>query len=234
MTVRQVWVLRGPNIWARVPVLDAWLQRDRPERNSVATNPAFPDRITELVHVLSRTRPCRRKPAGLLDSMGGPAELVARLALELQSVGEPVLEFWKAWEQTPEEGISRVVIQFREQAMGRAALTSACEMVRAFLDDQPYDVEGAVGRLNDLAYDVLLGQSTQAIVDAAQARGIPWCRLNEANLVMFGQGVKQRRILTAETDRTGAIAEAIAKDKELTRSMLQAVGVPCRFPTGGR
>jgi cyanophycin synthetase len=51
-------------------------------------------------------------------------------------------------------------------------------------------------------------------------------RLTEGSLVRLGQGAKQRRILAAETDRTGAIAETIAQDKELTRSLLAESGVP--------
>src|SRR6185295_17902095 len=37
---------------------------------------------------------------------------------------------------------------------------------------------------------------------------------------------RQRRIWTAETDRTSAIAESIAQDKELTKTLLRAGGVP--------
>ena len=59
-----------------------------------------------------------------------------------------------------------------------------------------------------------------------QARGIPVRRLNADSLVQFGYGAKLRRIQAAETDRTGAIAETIAQDKELTRTLLKAVGVP--------
>ena len=44
--------------------------------------------------------------------------------------------------------------------------------------------------------------------------------------MQLGQGSRQRRIQAAETDRTGAIAEEIAQDKELTRMLLSAVGVP--------
>ena len=44
--------------------------------------------------------------------------------------------------------------------------------------------------------------------------------------MQLGYGARQRRIQAAETDRTGAIAEAIAQDKELTRTLLRAVGVP--------
>ncbi len=44
--------------------------------------------------------------------------------------------------------------------------------------------------------------------------------------MQLGYGSKQRRILAAQTDRTGAVAEAIAQDKQLTRSLLRAMGVP--------
>ena len=50
-------------------------------------------------------------------------------------------------------------------------------------------------------------------------------RLNEGNLVQLGHGACQRRIWTAETDLTSAIAENIASDKDLTKSLLQACGV---------
>jgi len=44
--------------------------------------------------------------------------------------------------------------------------------------------------------------------------------------VQFGWGAKQRRIQAAEVDTTSAIAESIAQDKALTKSLLHAAGVP--------
>ena len=108
----------------------------------------------------------------------------------------------------------------------RACLHSARELCLAAVHDRPFDVAAEVERLRDLAHRVQLGPSTAAIVAAAKARGIPFRRLNSGSLVQFGQGARQRRILTAETDRTSAIAESIAQDKDLTRSLLRAVGVP--------
>ncbi len=84
--------------------------------------------------------------------------------------------------------------------------------------DRPYDLKGELQKLRDLAHEVALGPSTAAIVEAARKRGIPHRRLNSGSLIQLGQGARQRRILTAETDRTGAIAESIAQDKELTRT----------------
>jgi hypothetical protein len=49
----------------------------------------------------------------------------------------------------------------------------------------------------------------------------PAIRLNDGNLVQLGHGRRQRRIWTAETDRTSAIAEGISRDKDLTKSLLR-------------
>src|SRR3989344_3662312 len=71
-----------------------------------------------------------------------------------------------------------------------------------------------------------LGPSTGSIVDAAVARGIPYRRLTRGSLVQFGWGSKQRRIQAAEVDSTSAVAESIGQDKDLTKRLLHAAGVP--------
>jgi hypothetical protein len=82
-----------------------------------------------------------------------------------------------------------------------------------------------------------LGPSTANIVDAATERRIPSIRLTDGNLVQLGHGAAQRRIWTAETDRTSAIGESIASDKDLTKTLLASCGVPvpegasCAAPT---
>lgn len=98
--------------------------------------------------------------------------------------------------------------------------------------EQPVEVSTEHRRLVDLADDIRLGPSSRAILRAAKSRGIPYFRLNQGSLVQFGHGVYQRRTWTAETDATSAIAEAIASDKQLTRSLLDAVGV--NVPKGRR
>ena len=70
------------------------------------------------------------------------------------------------------------------------------------------------------------GPSTGSIITAALARGIPFRRLTQGSLVQFGWGSKQRRIQAAEMDSTSAIGESIAQDKELTKCLLAAAGVP--------
>lgn len=71
-----------------------------------------------------------------------------------------------------------------------------------------------------------LGPSTGSIADAAVARGIPYRRMTSGSMIQFGWGSKQRRIQAAEMDVTSAIAESIAQDKQLTKKLLAAAGVP--------
>jgi cyanophycin synthetase len=70
------------------------------------------------------------------------------------------------------------------------------------------------------------GPSTQALVDEAAGRDIPWIRLNEASLVQLGQGRYQKRMRATMTSLTGALAVDVAGDKKLTTKLLAAAGLP--------
>src|SRR5262249_36186353 len=105
-------------------------------------------------------------------------------------------------------------------------LEAARALCVAAAREQPYDAAAEVGRLRDLGHEVRLGPSTGAIVRAARRRNVPVRRLNEGSFVVLGQGARQRRVWTAETDRTSTVAQEIAQDKQLTRALLRAVGVP--------
>ena len=53
--------------------------------------------------------------------------------------------------------------------------------------------------------------------------------------MQFGWGARQRRIWAAEIDSTSAVAESIAQDKDLTKHLLAAAGVPVPpRPAGGQ
>src|SRR5690606_19269851 len=112
------------------------------------------------------------------------------------------------------------------EEVGRAALVAARDLVMAAIENRPFDVQGTVDKLREIHDAVALGPSTACIVDAAAERKIPSLRLSDGNLVQLGYGARQRRVWTAETDQTSAIAESIASDKELTKSLLASCGVP--------
>ncbi|HRD93458.1 MAG TPA: cyanophycin synthetase, partial [Accumulibacter sp.] len=126
-------------------------------------------------------------------------------------------------------GVYKVVVRAWHEDVTRSCLYAGRELLLAAIQDTPFDVATTVAHLTDMAERKLLGPSTGCIVDAATAkdRRIPAIRLlATGNLVQLGYGSRSRRIWTAETDRTSAIAEGISRDKDLTKSLLTACGVP--------
>ena len=228
MEFRKVLALRGPNIWANFPVLEAWV--DLKELNDSPSDdlPGFNDRLMAWLPSMEEHRCSIGRPGGFFERLRRGtylAHILEHVSLELQTLAGTSVGFGRARE-TSEPGVYKVVVEYKEESLARACLTTAHELCLAAVHDKPFDVAAEVEKLKSLAYDVCLGPSTGSIVRAAQLRGIPFRRLNSGSLVQLGHGVHQRRILTAETDRTGAIAESIAQDKELTRSLLAQVGVP--------
>lgn len=127
---------------------------------------------------------------------------------------------------TPDDGVYIVVVEYTEEKVGRLALDLAIKLCQSALIDNGSHLEEYISQLQELDEDIRLGPSTASIVDAAIARGIPYQRLTEGSLVQLGWGSKQRRIQAAETSETSAIAESIAQDKDLTKRLLHAAGVP--------
>ena len=144
-----------------------------------------------------------------------PGHILEHVTLELQNLAGLPGGFGKARE-TSKVGVYKVVVRAWHEQVTRAALGVARDLVMAAIEDRPFDVDRAVESLRDMAQDLCLGPSTACIVDAADDRDIPAIRLNDGNLLQLGYGANQRRIWTAETDNTGAIAESISRDKDLT------------------
>uniref|UniRef100_UPI0025DB6BB3 cyanophycin synthetase n=1 Tax=Rhodoferax sp. OV413 TaxID=1855285 RepID=UPI0025DB6BB3 len=153
---------------------------------------------------------------------------LAALGLQAQA-GCPVT--FSCTTPTVDANTYQVVVEYSEEEVGMLAMELAEKLCNAALHDTPFDLPAALEALRDLDEDVRLGPSTGSIVDAAVARGIPYSRMTEGSMVRLGWGSKQRRIQAAEMDVTSAIAEAIAQDKELTKKLLAAAGVPV---PGGR
>ena len=232
MEFRKVLALRGPNVWAYVSVLEAWVDLGDLNDTSSELIPGFTDRLVSWLPSLIEHTCSTGQRGGFFDRLRRgtyPAHILEHIALELQNLAGTRVTFGKA-RATNEDGVYKVAVQYKEEDLGRAALKTARELILAALHDKPFDVAGEIKKLRDLKHELALGPSTASIVKAAVARGIPFRRLNSGSLVQLGYAARQRRILAAETDATPAIAEWIAQDKQLTRKLLQQIGVP--VPTG--
>jgi len=220
--------LRGPNIWTYRPVLEAWIDIGELEDSPSNTLPGFYERLTAWLPSLVEHRCSYGERGGFLQRVREgtwPGHILEHVTLELQNLAGMQSGFGKA-RQTGKRGVYKVVVRSRHEGVSRACLYAARDLVMAAIEDRPFDIHGTVGRLREMADALCLGPSTACIVNAAAERRIPSIRLTEGNLVQLGYGARQRRIWTAETDRTSAIAESIASDKDLTKTLLNSCGVP--------
>jgi cyanophycin synthetase len=223
--------LRGPNIWTYRPVIEAIVDIGELEDFPSNTIPGFYERLTALLPSLSEHRCSYGEPGGFLRRVQEgtwPAHMLEHITLELQNLAGMPGGFGKARE-TSTRGVYKVVVRAWHEDVTRSCLHAGRDLLLAAIQDRPFDVPATVERLADMAERKLLGPSTGCIVEAATAkdRRIPAIRLlATGNLVQLGYGARSRRIWTAETDRTSAIAEGISRDKDLTKMLLKSCGVP--------
>ncbi len=215
-------------MWTYRPVMEAWVDIGELEDCPSNTLPGFYERLTDWLPSLVEHRCSYDERGGFLRRVREgtwPAHIMEHVVLELQTLAGLPGGFGRAREMAT-RGHYKVVVRAWHEEVTRTALYAARDLVMAAIEDRPFAVAAAVGTLTDLVDAKYLGPSTAAIVDAADDRDIPAIRLSEGNLVQLGYGAKSRRIWTAETDLTGAIAESISRDKDLTKSLLAPCGVP--------
>lgn len=222
MQVSRIRALRGPNLWSRHTAIEAIVECS-PDECALANQPDFETRLRALFPQIGAIR------AGAVDEVPTLAHVLEFAALGLQAeAGCPVT--FSRTTPTTDTGVFLVVVEYSEEAVGRLALDLAQQLCDAALGGVSFDVAAALAQLRELDEDERLGPSTGSIVHAAIARNIPFRRLTSGSLVQFGWGSRQRRIQAAEIDSTSAIAESIAQDKDLTKKLLAAAGVP--VPSG--
>ncbi|WP_241081724.1 cyanophycin synthetase [Achromobacter xylosoxidans] len=218
MEVSRIRALRGPNLWSKNTAIEAIVSCADAEC-SIDNLPDFEARLRARLPQTGLLRPEGHQGAVSI------AHVVQIVALTLQAYAGCPVTFGRT-SSTIEPGVFQVVVEYSEEEVGRLAMDLAQQLVQAALDDAPFDLADALKRLRELDEDVRLGPSTGSIVNAATARNIPYRRLTQGSMVQFGWGSKQRRIQAAETDLTSAISESIAQDKDLTKMLLDAAGVP--------
>ncbi|HEY0201546.1 MAG TPA: cyanophycin synthetase [Burkholderiaceae bacterium] len=218
MEISRIRALRGPNLWSRRTAIEA-VVRCTPTESAITGLPGFETRLRALFPTIGALRHAGYEgPITLAHVLEATA-----LALQAQA-GCPVT--FSRTASTVEPGVFQVVVEYSEEAVGRLAFEQAQTLLAAAEAGGSFDAPAAIARLRATDENERLGPSTGAIVEAAAARDIPWRRLTQGSLVQFGWGSRQRRIQAAEVDSTSAVAESIAQDKDLTKLLLRAAGVP--------
>ena len=220
--------LRGPNVWTYRPTLEVWLDLGELEDWPSNRLPGFNDRLTAMLPALIEHHCGVGERGGFLQRLEEGTwmgHVLEHVVIELLNLAGMPTGFGQT-RSTSRHGVYRMVFRARDEQVARTALAEGHRLLMSAINDEPFEVAPAVERVREKIDDCYLGPSTASIVGAATDRRIPHIRLNDGNLVQLGYGSAQRRIWTAETDLTSAIAEGIASDKDMTKTLLKSCGVP--------
>lgn len=228
MQFRSVKAYRGPNLWGSVTMIEASLDHGDLPHTLSNQLPGLTDCLLAWLPGLDSNPTGKAADAHFATRLRQGvhiAHVLERVALEVQTLAGTPLPFSRTADGD-EPGVTKILFQYEEEEIGKAVAHLALELLNAAVSGTAYDAAAAIDKLRSHNQEISLGPSTRAIVQACVDWGAPYKRLNSGSLVRLGYAAKQRRIIAAETDRTPAVAELIAQNKELTRELLSAVGVP--------
>jgi len=239
-------VYRGPHVYSATPMVRMQIDLGSLEEYPTNTLNDFGARLTALLPGLAGHGCSLRRPGGFLVRLQEGTWLghvIEHVALELQRMTGAATTRGKTRSVKGRPGTYNVMFEYGSEAVGLLAGRIAIELVDSLLDPPlagaqnldrivprplqgPFDLEAMLQALRGVAARNQLGPSTQAIVNEAQRRGIPWVRVDEHSLVRLGTGRWQKRIRASITGNCSHLAVETAGDKQLTKNLLDAAGVP--------
>lgn len=225
MRIREINAMRGPNYWSIrrhkliVMVLDLEEMEELPS-NKIE---GFSDRLKMMFPSLYSHRCSVGEPGGFFQRVEDGTwmgHIIEHIALEIQTLADMDTGFGRTRDYG-ERGVYNVVFSYIEENVGRYAAKAAVDICTAIINGDSYDLEADIQRMREIREDERLGPSTGSIVEEAEARGIPWIRLNKYSLCQLGYGANQKRIQATVTSETSSIGVEIACDKEDTKYLLE-------------
>ncbi|MGZ9057966.1 MAG: cyanophycin synthetase, partial [Burkholderiaceae bacterium] len=229
MKIRQIRALEGPNLFHHQPVLSMLLDLGDLHGRSSDQMPGFVARLLDALPSLHLHGCSTGKPGGFVARLHRGTYLghiVEHVALAL-SVDAGIDVSYGKTVSTDHERVYRVVVRFRNEAGMRYLLEAAVGLVDALIAGTPVRVDEIVATAKRIVARHALGPSTQAIVDAADAREIPWQRISDTGgLIRLGWGANIQWIKTAVSSHTALIAAESAQDKALTKQLLREAQIP--------
>lgn len=221
-------VLHGPNLFR----LDSVIACDvRLGSLAHAPEPWLSGAYARIEAALSQmcTQPCSRRSDrtfhSCLKELREIPHIIEHASLALQAFAGATVSYGHV-ERSRDPDTWRLALEYQEELAGLESVALASRIVRACLAGQPFDLEHAVKRIQQSVAVTRPDPATAAVIREAKQRGIPVRRLGPPLLLQLGLGRNLRRVKGVLSDRTSAAAIEIARDHEVSRQILAAIGLP--------
>jgi cyanophycin synthetase len=229
MKIISINAMRGPNYWSvrRHKLIVMVLDLEEMEELPSSKVDGFYDRLIEMFPSMYSHRCSVGEPGGFFQRVEEGTwmgHIIEHIALEIQTLAGMDTGFGRT-RGYGEHGVYNVVFSYMEESVGRFAAKSAVGICEALIKGEDYDLSDDIQEMRELREADRLGPSTGSIVEEAEARGIPWIRLNKYSLCQLGYGANQKRIQATVTSETSSIGVELACDKEDTKYLLEQAEV---------
>ncbi len=230
MKILEIKIMKGPNYWSvrRHKLIVMKLDLEDLEEKPTNKIDGFLDRIKQMFPTMISHRCSEGVEGGFFKRVEDGTwmgHVIEHIALELQTLAGMETGFGRT-RGAGEEGVYFVVFSYLEEEVGKYTAEVSVKIAEALINNEEIDLEEIIQKLREIRERYRLGPSTGSIVEEAEARGIPWIRLNKRSLVQLGYGINQKRIQATVASTTSNIAVEIACDKEDTKNLLEAAEIP--------
>jgi cyanophycin synthetase len=232
----------GPNVYANFPVIRHQIDIGELENwPSVKLGEGFINGLIAALPTLQSHGCSYREEGGFLrrlkeDEGTWIGHIWEHVALELQHLAGSDVTYGKT-RSSGKLGCYDVVYQYKQRDVGLEAGELGLRLLKHLMPkvvqdalvttiSDDFDFSEELHDFIRMAQRKEFGPSTGSLVSAAEARDIPWLRLNNYSLVQFGHGKYQKRIQATITSETKHIAVEISCDKEDTHNLLNDLGLP--------
>lgn len=229
MKIVSINAMRGPNYWSirRHKLIIMVLDLEEMEEYPSDKIDGFKERLEAMFPSMYGHRCSVGTPGGFFQRVEEGTwmgHIIEHIALEIQTLAGMDVGFGRT-RGYGEKGVYNVVFAYMEEKVGRYAAKASVEICEALIKGESYDLTEDIQRMREIREYERLGPSTGSIIEEAEARGIPWIRLNKYSLCQLGYGANQKRIQATVTSETSSIGVELACDKEDTKFLLEQAEV---------
>jgi len=228
MTIENIKAVTGPNIYTHRPVMIMKLRLGELTKVESCELPGFNERLVALLPGLHEHHCAAGRPGGFIERLQGGTyfgHIVEHVALELSGPAG-IDSYYGKTRYAGEPGVYNVVVECKSEEGMRFLLTTAVELIEELIAGRGFPLEERLAEARKIIARSALGPSTQAIVDAAERRGIPWTRVNASSLIQLGHGRNKKYVQATIAESTRSIGVDISCDKALTKKLLEDAWLP--------
>ena len=228
LTIIEKNFFEGPNIYSVLPTVEIVLSKDG---LSSIIDPIVLERLT-LVLKYTREQIVNEDVPIEINNSGNNStieKIFAEYVLSLQNTVPINVGFYDIPEI--EEDMIKISVEYRYKSVLSEALSGSVELINTVLSGKVIEeelfkkIDEIIGDIKKAYEEKKLGPSTQAIIDAAKERDIPYSRLSDKfSIFSLGWGKNKKMIWGPVTSKTPLIGSDLASEKDLCKQILHENG----------